>query len=294
MRCPAPAATRATSTVVPPAMWPSTRASGGPSGSSRRPSTSDGSRPIASSTIASRRLVLPAAFGPTMSCGPGPKVDVERGISPEVDQVEPFEQRSEPGLSTPGRRQDAVRTGITTCTYWSSPSGLNTPGESGPLSSSANWSASTFVRTSVRYRALKAIVVPSPSTCASTRPSLSPTSAFAVTVGPVRRRPHLELHDVRGELAMSAARRTAFRRSSRSRTARVVWVFGRTFWYVGNWPSMRRLTPGRCPRGGTESGCVARQDDVDRIVGVGQDPDQLVERPGGDHDARRPRPGPAA
>ena len=31
-------------------------------------------RPQASRTIASSRLVLPAAFGPTTSCGPGPNV----------------------------------------------------------------------------------------------------------------------------------------------------------------------------------------------------------------------------
>jgi hypothetical protein len=31
-------------------------------------------RPQASRTIASRRLVFPAAFGPHTMCGPGPKV----------------------------------------------------------------------------------------------------------------------------------------------------------------------------------------------------------------------------
>jgi hypothetical protein len=47
-------------------------------------------------------------------------------------------------------RQDVVRTGITTCTYASSPTGLNTPGDSGPLSSSANRSACTLPSTSLR------------------------------------------------------------------------------------------------------------------------------------------------
>ena len=73
---------------------------------------------------------------------------------------------------------------MTTWTYWSSPMGLKTPGASGPWSSSANWSAETFSRTSARYFALNAIDVPSPSTAASTWPTWSPISALALTVIP--------------------------------------------------------------------------------------------------------------
>src|SRR6478752_10007745 len=99
--------------------------------------------------------------------------------APEVRGGAPRPHRPEDHVA-----QEVVRTGITTWMYWSSPIGLKTPGDSGPLSSRANWSAATLVRTSARYRALNAIVVPSPSTAASTWPTWSPTSAFALTVIP--------------------------------------------------------------------------------------------------------------
>ena len=104
---------------------PSTRASvGRPSGSARRRPRVRWERPQASSTIASRRLVLPAAFGPQTSCGPGPK-RLERGVAPQVERVEmAIEQavgsRRTRSLSGGGvriaGRQDVVRTGMTTWT----------------------------------------------------------------------------------------------------------------------------------------------------------------------------------
>ena len=54
------------------------------------------------------------------------------------------------GRCPEGVRQDVVRTGITTWTYASSPTGRKTPGDSGPLSSSANRSACTLPSTSLR------------------------------------------------------------------------------------------------------------------------------------------------
>src|SRR5258708_11043860 len=45
-------------------------------------------RPQASRTIASRRVVLPAAFGPTISCGPGPNATSSAAYdrSPAIDR----------------------------------------------------------------------------------------------------------------------------------------------------------------------------------------------------------------
>ena len=72
---------------------------------------------------------------------------LERRVASEVEQADAIEQLGDPRRP---EDQDVVRTGITTWMYWSSPIGLKTPGDSGPLSSSANWSASTLVRTSAR------------------------------------------------------------------------------------------------------------------------------------------------
>src|SRR5439155_27140093 len=71
LRAPAPVLTRATSIVSGPAR-PSTRARSSPQRmiSPSAPVLCD--RPQARSTIASSRLVLPAAFGPAIRCGPGP------------------------------------------------------------------------------------------------------------------------------------------------------------------------------------------------------------------------------
>ena len=168
---------------------------------------------------------------------PGPEA---RPRAPRTTARSSDRQAPERGLALvrdrrPGRSRVSVRRssgrGMTTWTYRSSPTGLNTPGESGPLSSRANWSASTFVRTSARYRALNAIVVPSPSTAASTWPTWSPTSAFALTVIPGSpSSPTSSFTMFADSLAIRAAGRTARRSSSRSSTARVAWLAGRTDW----------------------------------------------------------------
>src|SRR5215218_1051765 len=84
---------------------------------------------------------------------------IERRVSAQVPDGKPAEDRRV-GRRRPGAvveqalrdalRQDVVRTGITTCTYASSPTGLKTPGDSGPLSSSAKRSAWTLPSTSLR------------------------------------------------------------------------------------------------------------------------------------------------
>ena len=53
---------------------------------------SDGTGPSASSTIASSRLVLPAAFGPHDELRTRPEGRVERGVSAEVEQADGVEQ----------------------------------------------------------------------------------------------------------------------------------------------------------------------------------------------------------
>ena len=65
-----------------------------PSGSARRRRVVRCERPQPSRTIASSRLVLPAAFGPQTSCGPGPERRLERGVAPEVEQAERVEHGS--------------------------------------------------------------------------------------------------------------------------------------------------------------------------------------------------------
>jgi len=65
--------TSATSTVSRPAN-PSMRASSLPQRTSSPSLEVRCERPHARRTIASRSVVLPAAFGPTISCGPGPKL----------------------------------------------------------------------------------------------------------------------------------------------------------------------------------------------------------------------------
>ena len=88
---------------------------------------------------------------PRRAAGPGRTATLERGVSAEG-------RRAGWPRAWPSS-QEVVRTGMTTWTYRSSPIGLKTPGASGPWSSSANWSASRWSRTSARYLALKAIVV---------------------------------------------------------------------------------------------------------------------------------------
>ena len=123
---------------------------------------------------------LARGVGPPDELRAGLEHGVERPVAAEVADGEPAQDRRVGDRRRRCRvvdqalrdalRQDVVRTGITTCTYASSPTGLNTPGDSGPLSSSANRSAWTLLSTSLRYRALNAIVVASPSTVASTSP----------------------------------------------------------------------------------------------------------------------------
>ena len=75
----------------------------------------------------------------------------------------------------------------------------------------------------MRYLALKAIVVPSPSTSASTSLRLSPMSAAALTARPISASlPIWILTMLADELAMRLARRTALRSWSRSIVALVV------------------------------------------------------------------------
>ena len=79
----------------------------GPSGSARRRRVVRCERPQPSSAIASSRLVLPAAFGPQTSCGPGPERGLERRVPAQVERrsrrVERRRRRS-PGVV--GRRPD--------------------------------------------------------------------------------------------------------------------------------------------------------------------------------------------
>jgi DNA polymerase-3 subunit beta len=75
------------------------------------------------------------------------------------------------------------------------------------------------------------IVVPSPSTAASTWPTWSPTSALALTVMPASpSAPIWSFTMLADSWAMRAAGRTARRSSSRSRIALVVWLAGSTDW----------------------------------------------------------------
>ena len=94
--------------------------------------------PRARTTIASSRLVLPAAFGPQTAAAP-PR-SPPRGSRSPAGRVS--SSRFEQSFGTPGaarpdrinsRVSDVVRTGMTTWTYWSSPIGLKTPGASGPV-----------------------------------------------------------------------------------------------------------------------------------------------------------------
>src|SRR5690349_13564482 len=93
---------------------------------------------------------LAGRVGPPDELRAGRQLDVERAVPAEVGQQQPLEQRRGGRRGCGRRDQEVVRTGITTWTYSSSPTGRNTPGESGPLSSIAKRSASTLVSTSAR------------------------------------------------------------------------------------------------------------------------------------------------
>src|SRR5688572_4040060 len=69
---------------------------------------------------------------------------LERGVPTKIERADRVEQ------AIRAVSYEVVRTGMTTWTYWSSPMGLKTPGDSGPLSSRANCSAATLVSTSAR------------------------------------------------------------------------------------------------------------------------------------------------
>lgn len=85
---------------------------------------------------------LARRIGPPDQLWPGPEVDLEQRVAAQVADGEGLEQDRLPGWARPP--QEVVRTGMTTWVYASSPIGRKTPGESGPLSSSANCSADTF------------------------------------------------------------------------------------------------------------------------------------------------------
>ena len=134
---------------------------------------------------------------------------------------------------------------------------------------------------------MKAIVVPSPSTAASTWPTWSPTSAFALTVIPALAvAADLELHDVR-RFVGDQRRRTDGPQELLAVEDRPGRVARRHDLLV-----VREL-PVDEPADEVdalevEQDLVARrgQDDVDRVVDVGQHAGQLVEGPGRDDDAR--------
>ncbi len=96
----------------------------GPSGRARRRRDVRWERPQASRTIASSRLVLPAALGPQTSCGPGREDGVELRVAAQVadrraraGSGRPWpRRRSVDGRVRRGVRQEVVRTGITTWT----------------------------------------------------------------------------------------------------------------------------------------------------------------------------------
>ena len=79
--------------------------------------------------------------------------------------------------------------------------------------------------------------------------------------------------------AIRAAGRTARRSSSRSRTARVVWLVRHDLLVVGELPVDQPADQVDPVEVEEDLVPAARQDDLDRVVDVGQDPGQLVERP---------------
>ena len=85
--------------------------------------------------------------------------------------------------------------------------------------------------------------------------------------------------------AMSAAGRTARRSSSRSSTARVVWLCGHDLLVVRELAVDQPADEVDPVEVEEDLVAAAGQDDLDRVVDVGQDPRQLVERTGRDHDA---------
>ena len=86
--------------------------------------------------------------------------------------------------------------------------------------------------------------------------------------------------------AMSAAGRTARRSSSRSRTARVVWLCGHDLLVVRELAVDEPADEVDAVEVEQDLVAAAGEDDLDRVVDVGQDARQLVERPGRDDHAR--------
>ena len=86
--------------------------------------------------------------------------------------------------------------------------------------------------------------------------------------------------------AMSAAGRTARRSSSRSSTARVVWAVGHDLLVVRELAVDEPADEVDAVEVEQDLVAAAGQDDLDRVVDVGQDPGELVERAGRDDDAR--------
>ena len=86
--------------------------------------------------------------------------------------------------------------------------------------------------------------------------------------------------------AISAAGRTARSSSSRSRTARVVWLCGHDLLVVRVLAVDQAADEVDALEVEQDLVACAGQHDLDRVVDVGQDPGQLVERPGRDDDAR--------
>ena len=134
---------------------------------------------------------------------------------------------------------------------------------------------------------MKAIVVPSPSTAASTWPTWSPTSALALTVMPgLAVGADLELHDV-GRLVGDERRRT-----DGPQELLAVEDGPRRVLLRHDLLVVRELAVDQPAHEvdavEVEQDLVATagQDDLDRVVDIGQDPGELVEGAGRDDDAR--------
>ncbi len=96
---------------------------------------------------------LAGRVGTVDELGARPEGDVEGGVAAQIADRDPAQDRrlrGRPSGVEAGVRQEVVRTGITTWTYAVSPTGRNTPGDRGPLSSSAKRSAVRLPSTSLR------------------------------------------------------------------------------------------------------------------------------------------------
>ena len=134
---------------------------------------------------------------------------------------------------------------------------------------------------------MNAIVVPSPSTAASTWPTWSPTSALALTVIPASPSPPTWSLTMFAGLVGDERRRPdgaqqllAIEDGPRRVRLRQDLLVVRELAVDEPADEVDALE--------VEQDLVAAagEDDLDRVVGVGQDPRQLVERPGRDDDAR--------